>query len=133
VHDPYLDRHGYYERQAQYGKKGLGVGYFLEGDELPATAFDVADLLRDLPGMHVTAAGGTKRIVSGRWCSPDLYLDGVFIGTAGSRKAEDFLPPASAIAAVEAYPGMTAPPPNVAISSSSGGCGVIMFWTGLRR
>jgi hypothetical protein len=136
VHDPYLERRGYYQRKIQYGREGIGFGYFLEGNELPATAFDVADLLRDLPGMHVTAAGGTKRIVSGRWCPPDFYLDGVFVGTAGSRGTEELLPPASAIAALEVYPGMVAPPGGMRAAGSlsmGGGCGVVMLWTGIRR
>ena len=124
VIDPYLEHQGYYDRKAIYGIKGSGWGRFLDGDQLRRTAARVPDLLQGVPGIHVQAAGGTNVIIAGRWCPPTIYLDGVRVGGGD---IEDL--PASAIVAVEVYAGLIGPLGPF----DSNGCGVVIFWTGIRR
>jgi hypothetical protein len=107
VFNPYLERLGYYDREVRYGREGLGLGTFLDGDKLRPTAARVVDLLRDVPGIRIVSAGGTKAYVGGRWssCRPDIFVNGTFVGRSGSDNAEEALPAAAAVAAIEVYPG----------------------------
>jgi 5-hydroxyisourate hydrolase-like protein (transthyretin family) len=131
--DPYLEKRGYYDRKVLFGRQGEGSGIFLDGDALRRTASEATDLLRDVPGIHVVAAGGTKYHVAGRWagCPPDMFVDGTFVGRAGSEKAREAMPPAADVEAIEVYPGMSAPVQYLRFMSE--GCGVVLFWTGIRR
>ena len=107
VFSPYLEMERYYDRKARYGIKGMGFGVFLDGDKLRPGAFGLADLIGDVPGVHLVAAGGNRVVVHLRGgCVPTIFLDGTFMGTGASEDVEDGLPPASDVAAIEVYPGM---------------------------
>ena len=124
MRDPRLEFMDYYERKAIYGKEGMGFAHFLDGEELERRiAFSVLDLLRDLPGIRVRAAGGRKLVVTGRrGCRPAFYLDGTRVRVPVD---EMILP--SAIVAIEVYPGIVSP-----VEYLGSRCGVVVVWTGIR-
>ena len=129
--NPLLESKGYYDREAQYGREGSGFGTFLDGDKLWPGASRVVDLLKDVPGIRIAHAGGTKAYVAGRGgCPPDIFVNGTFIGRSGSRGAEEALPLASSVAGIEVYAGGVAPAEYLRFGSS--GCGVIVLWIGIR-
>ena len=121
VFDPHLQTEGYYDRKARYGRRGTGFGIFLDGDKLRPTAFQVPDLLRGVPGLRIQAAGGTSVLIGGRLCAPNDKRPAL----------QDVLPPATAVAAVEVYPGTTAPMRYMRFGWE--GCGVVAIWTGMRQ
>jgi hypothetical protein len=131
--NPLLESKGYYDREAQYGREGAGFGIFLDGKKLRPGASRFVDLLIDVPGIRIAYAGGTKAYVAGRWssCRPDMFVDGVFVGESGTDKAEEALPPAADVAAIEVYAGMVVPAQYLKFGSK--GCGVVVLWTGIRR
>ena len=131
VFDPHLQAEGYYDRETRYGREGLGSGIFLDGDKLRPTASQVADLLGDVPGLRVRAAGGTKQVIDGRLCPPNVFVDGTFVGRGNTDQAEEAMPPAVAVAAIEVYPGIVAPVRYIRFGSE--GCGVVLIWTGVRH
>lgn len=120
--DARLAAWGYYDRKHAYGRGGLGFGHFLEGESLGPTAFTAGDVLREVPGMRVSGAGGWKVSLtcrSGR--TPRLYVDG-----APARYDLDEIPMADVVA-MEVYPGNTTP------AEYNGDPCVIAIWTGVRR
>lgn len=122
VIDPYLERKGYYDRDAIYGRRGIGFGYFLDGDKLNPAAFDPSDLVLGAPGVWLTGMGGTQTILTGRLgCHMRVYLDGVLV-----RGDLDEWITTQEIVAVEVYPD-----PMLG-SLRYGGCAAV-FWTGIRR
>ncbi len=133
VFNPYLENVGYYDREASYGREGSGFGIFLDGDQLRPTGMRVVDLLRDVPGLRVAHAGGFKEFITGRWpgCRPDMYVNGTFVGKSGSDGAEDALPPAVSVAAIEVYAGGVVPAQYLRFGSEA--CGVVSIWIGVRR
>lgn len=121
--DARLERWGYYERKGIYGK--MGFAHLLEGEQLTTGAFTVSDLLREVRGMRVSAAGGRKVAVTCRsGIRPTIYLDGARF-RAG---LDDLSFPVSSIVAIEVYPGRVVP---LQYSSSGRGC-VVAVWTGIR-
>ena len=129
--NPLLEVRGYYDREAQYGREGLGFATFLDGDKLRPGASRVVDLLREVPGIHTVAAGGTKEFIGGRMgCRPEIFVNGTWVGPSGSDKAEDALPPATAVAAVEVY--VRGVVPAQYLRFGSGICGVVAIWIGMR-
>ena len=124
--DPRLEFMGYYERKATYGKEGRGFGHFLDGEQLERRiAFSVLDLLRDLPGIHVRAAGGRKLGVTGRRGCVSFFLDGAPLVMGG---IDDMIIP-SATVAIEVYPGGVVPAEYLSLRSV---CAVVAVWTGIR-
>jgi hypothetical protein len=131
VFNPYLESQGYYDREAQYSREGIGFAIFLDGKKLRPGASRFVDLLRDVPGIRIVSGGGTKAYVAGRWgCPPDIFVNGTFVGRSGP-PSEDALPPAADIAAIEVYPGVEAPAKYLRFGTLD--CGVIVLWTGIRR
>lgn len=133
VFSRYLESQGYYDREAHYGRAGSGFGIFLDGDKLRPTAARVVDLVRDVPGIRIEHGGGTKEFIGGRWasCRPDVFVNGAFVGKSGSDNAEEALPPATSVAAIEVYPGGVAPAQYLKFGSR--GCGVVVIWIGVKR
>lgn len=126
--DVRLSNWGYYDRKETYGKEGMGFGHFLDGEALRPTATRVSDLMRDLPGIRVSGAGGRRVGVTGRrGCTPVFYLD----GTRVVGGIEDMTIP-SDIVAIEVYPGSVVPMEYLVANPSSSSCGVVAVWTGLR-
>jgi hypothetical protein len=58
------------------------------------------------------------------WCSPALYVDGVYIPYA--LPVDDYVP-VTTIKAVEVYRGLTTP---VRFRPAGDQCGALVFWTG---
>ena len=144
VFNPYLQTEGYYDRKAIYGRKGLGVGTFLDGDKLRLAASQPGDLLSAVPGLRLRdyfdpRTGARTVMIGGRVCYPSIFVDGTFVGTGDQVGApndkrpalQDVLPPATAVAAVEVYPGTTAPMRYMRFGWE--GCGVVAIWTGMRQ
>jgi hypothetical protein len=130
IFNPLLEAKGYYDREARYGRLE-GFGIFLDGDKLRPGAMRVVDLVRDVPSVHVVAAGGTKEFIAGRMnCTPDIFVNGVYVGTSGSVKAEDAMPPAAAVAAIEVYTRSVVPAEYLRFGA--GLCGAVVIWIGIR-
>jgi hypothetical protein len=132
VFNPILETKGYYDREARYGLKGLGFGTFLDGDKLRPGAARVVDLVKDVPGIHVLYAGETKAFIGGRFgCRPDIFVNGTWVGSSGSDNAEEALPPAAAVAAIEVYTRGVVPAEYLRVAS--GACGAVVIWIGIKR
>lgn len=123
----------YYDRRKEWGKEGLGFGYFLEGEEL-RNATRVSDLVGRVPGVWVQAVGGTRRSVVMRGpytiqqvdrCVPTVFVDGEQAGTGTD--IDDLVSPAE-VAAIEVYPGISKPPEL----EKGQLCGAVVIWTGGR-
>lgn len=120
--DPRLERWQYYERKRAYE----GFARFLEGEAVRPTALTVSDLLRDVPGIKVSGAGGKQVVVEGRsrpmgrrGCT--YYLDGAKFPVPNL----DGMVSPSDIVAIEVYAGLVAP-----LEYGGKGC-VIAVWTGI--
>ncbi|GBD31844.1 hypothetical protein HRbin33_00805 [bacterium HR33] len=131
---------GFYRRRAE------GVGDFLVREEIERVqAFRVTDVLRHLPSFAVRpnpayGVPGTKDtreyivqarrpvgIVPGTECPPNVFLDGMYVGTARDFDLDSHLDP-HFIEAIEAYDG----PAKIPVEFSVGGggvCGAIAIWT----
>jgi hypothetical protein len=137
-----LENSGYFDRRETYGKEGLGLGEFLERDEIQRdNPSRVSDVLRMVRGVRVEGAGGINQRITlraqrgGARCVPPVYLDGA---PAATGEDIDELVSPYALAAVEVYPGLSVPAEfwrsarTVTPQGVSEGqqCGVIALWTG---
>jgi len=140
-----LHTRGFYERRREWGREGSGFGHFLDREEVERrNALQVADLLRDFPGVRVESRGGrrpgeiTLRAVTsisdfGLRCSPVIFLDGSPVATGAPERPEarnpgvhiDELVSMADVIGVELYPGLSQP-----ARFMRGNCGVIVLWTG---
>lgn len=123
---------GYYEREEVWGREGLGLGHFLDREDIQRTnPFKVTDAVRLLRGVHVEGAGGrgqmitfrTVRRMSERACVPPVFIDGVRAATGADI---DDLVAIADVVAIEVYPGLKVP----AEFATGDGCGVVAVWTG---
>jgi hypothetical protein len=129
----HLETTGYYERQEIYGLEGLGIGLFMEREEIRRTnPSRVSDVLQMVRGVRVRGAGGMRQVITmraqgslgstGGRCIPQVFVDGAPAGTGAD--IDQLLSPWS-LAAIEIYPGLTRPARYM-----RGRCGVIVLWTG---
>lgn len=123
---------GYYERKQWYGREGLGMGEFLDQEEIRGThPSQVSDVLRTVRGVWVQGAGGRRQTItlrargSGGRCIPQVYVDRAPAATGAN--IDDLVSPWS-VAAIEVYPGLTVPAEFLGIGTTA--CGVIVLWTG---
>lgn len=131
--DPRLEFEGYYDRKTTYGSEGMGVGLFLESEEIMrGSPLRVSDVLRTLPGVRVHGDRAGRQVITfrghfklGGRCTPRVFVNGAPIAT-GADIDELVLP--SSLAAIEVYPGLTKPGEFM----TSSFCGVIAVWTGYR-
>ena len=124
----------YGKRRAQWGdlegfarrsRRGMG-GYFMSREDIEARRLTtVTDLLRTVPGVHVTPKGSFGGEVTLRGnCAPAVYID----GTLAADPDVDMLMDASDLGAVEVYQGAGQTP--VEYSARAGGtCGAILLWS----
>jgi hypothetical protein len=137
-----LENAGYFERRDTYGPRGLGLGEFMEREEIQLhNPSRVSDVLRMVRGVRVEGAGGLDQTITlrghagGGRCIPPVYLDGSPVATG--RTIDELVSPYS-LAAVEVYPGLSVPAEFWRSMTSgdpeeTGGwapCGAIALWTG---
>lgn len=142
-----LGNAGFYEREQRYGQEGLGLGEFLEQEEIRSTSpTHVSDVLRAVRGVWVQAAGGARQVITLRGhgsiygtdgrCVPQVYVDGAPAATGAD--IDDLVSPWS-LAGVEVYPGLSVPQEfwrDVRSRDAKGAtvqgqaCGAIVLWTG---
>ena len=129
-----LENAGYFERKKTYGRRGLGLGEFLEREEIRShNPSRVSDVMRMVRGVRVEGAGGMDQTITlrgqganpGGRCIPPVYLNGA--PTATGRDIDQVLSPWS-LAAVEVYPGLSVPAKFWRDTGAR--CGVIVLWTG---
>ena len=129
---------GFYEREAAWGRNGLGMGHFLGPAQLRemSRASRVSDYLRGLAGVYVGGGTGRKQVVEMRSttsilrnrCTPSIYLDGQLIRFADS---VDDVVSAMDVSAIEVYPGGTNKPAQFSHMQDDL-CGSVVIWTGGR-
>lgn len=126
--DARLERRGYYDRRARYGKRGNGMGFatFLEAEDIRDSALDIEDVLRDISGIHVTWRGRQAIVTGRKGCRVSLFIDGTRVRNSSP---SEWVSPSSVVA-VEVYPGHMVPLEYVTLEPP---CGAISIWTGARR
>ncbi len=129
-----LDIAGYYERKETWGRQGLGMGHFLEKEEIDRTnPSRVSDVVRNLRGVQILSAGGLRQVITLRghgWrsdgrCIPAVFVDGAPAATGAN--IDQLLSPWS-LAAIEVYPGLSVPAEF--IGGGQPPCGALALWTG---
>ncbi|HSJ23657.1 MAG TPA: TonB-dependent receptor plug domain-containing protein [Longimicrobiales bacterium] len=124
---------GYYERIER--QQRLGIGHVLTRDRIEErAALDVADLLRELPGVHVVQ--GMRQVQSILFrggargeCVPRVYLNGILQnrgGAAGDLAAVDETVRPYDLEGLEVYRGVSEMPAEYYDDTR---CGVILLWT----
>jgi hypothetical protein len=114
-------------------RKGSGWGQFLDEDDLSRrNAVFVSDLLRSMPGVHVTQGGFRGRVLmrgqgARALCNPSLFVDGMRMQD-GAASLEQIVS-AEDIRGIEVYTRTAGMPPQFEVY----GCGSIVIWTGRRR
>lgn len=130
----HLEIAGFYDRQQRYGPKGLGLGQFLDQEQIRETnPSQVSDVLRNLRGVWVVGAGGRRQRITFRGhglsedgrCVPEVFLNGTRVGTGAD--IDEVVVPWS-LAAVEVYTGLSMPAEFMRMGNHA--CGVIALWTG---
>lgn len=126
--DPRLERRGYYDRRARYGKRGSGMGFatFLEAEDIRDSALDVEDAIRDVSGIDVSWRGRQAVITGRRGCRVRLFIDGTRVGNSSP---SEWVAPSSVVA-IEIYPGQMVPVEYLTLGRP---CGVVAIWTGPRK
>ncbi|MDX1646316.1 MAG: carboxypeptidase regulatory-like domain-containing protein [Longimicrobiales bacterium] len=125
-----------------------GLGRFVTPADIEDSAARTsADLLRGIPGVHVTLPGGglyayqgeVVRLVSNNdYCAPTIYLDGTRLSPdLTSQMAFDEIAPLQVVDAIEVYRRPAEIPVEYGQTGSgssygSGPCGVIVIWTKTR-
>lgn len=125
-----------------------GLGRFITPAEIEkSSARTAADLLRGIPGVHITRPGGALQAHQGEmvrlvsqndYCAPTVYLDGARMSPQmTSQTAFDVLAPLQSIDAIEVYRRPAEVPIEYGMTASGasygeGPCGVIVVWTKTR-
>jgi hypothetical protein len=127
-----LETAGYYRRKETYGTRGLGVGHFLEREQIRDTnPARVSDVVRMIPGVLVEGAGSRRQVIRlrssgiGGRCIPVVFVDGAPVATG--RDIDELLSPWS-LAAIEVYPGLVTAPEFM--NAGDAPCGAVALWTG---
>lgn len=136
---PWLDRVGFYERRK------LGLGHFIERDDIVKRApRKLTDLFRGIAGVRVVTvphvsdlelrAGGADsfgmRGAGNLRCRPPIFLDGLLVShskveISGRYDLDSILP--TDIEAIEVYASASQVPPQYGGAHSA--CGVVLLWT----
>jgi len=114
---------GFYER------RDLGFGHFITADEIADRApMKITDMLRMVPGIHVTATNPDESHVRirGNSCWPSVWIDGT---PANSAEFDlDWVTP-SDIAGIEIYSSIATVPAQFVDRLGPILCGTIVVWT----
>ncbi|MEO5588995.1 MAG: TonB-dependent receptor [Gemmatimonadaceae bacterium] len=136
-----LDRTGFSERRR------TGAGRYLTVTDIARRpAITASDIFRSMPGIKIGFASDTMetdmtpigdvessfpvdrkllmRGISGNWCAPDLYLDGLRIPALGADDLDGWISPSN-IAGIEIYFEAAVP---AEYRQGRTGCGVILIW-----
>ncbi|MBI5601577.1 MAG: carboxypeptidase regulatory-like domain-containing protein [Gemmatimonadetes bacterium] len=129
-------------------RRRSGAGTYLTAQQIARRgAFSTSDLFRSMRGMRIGYDYDTletdgnpdalaemnqlsdKRIlmrgISGNWCEPALWFDGILIPELSAYALDGWVPP-DRLAAIEIYSEATVPPQFQRLRS---GCGAVLFWT----
>ncbi|NNF13251.1 MAG: TonB-dependent receptor plug domain-containing protein [Gemmatimonadetes bacterium] len=125
-----------------------GLGRFITPAQIErSSARTAADLLRGVPGVHITRPGGAINAFQGEmvrmvsqndYCAPTIFLDGARIApNMTSDTPLDALAPLQTIDAIEVYRRPSEVPIEYGMTSSGnntgrGPCGVLVIWTKTR-
>jgi hypothetical protein len=132
-------RRGRFDRRMQpfYERRERGSGDFFTRSEIEErNPMEFTDLLRGVSGVVLTRNENfsvqirfTRAMLGGgAGCtSPQIYLDGTFIGAAGEFIDLDNLVRPDQLEGVEVYKGPSQVPPQFNTTGSA--CGVIVLWT----
>jgi hypothetical protein len=138
-------------RTAFEARRRRGLGEFLDETQIERmNPQQVADLLRDMPGIDVLSAGtfGRRVLMRGRaagmFCIPAVFVDGLRFYTGGQRPGSttdymeytgtadlEYVVNPRDVKAIEVYPRDAGVP--VEFDDPNDGCGSIVIWTGARR
>jgi hypothetical protein len=138
-------------RAAFEARRTRGLGEFLDETQIERmNPQQVADLLRDMPGIDILTAGTFGRRVmmrgraAGMFCVPAVFVDGLRFYTGGQRPGTttDFMEYTGTadleyvvnprdVKAIEVYPRDAGIP--VEFDDPNDGCGSIVIWTGARK
>lgn len=114
---------GFYERRDR------GFGRFISGDDiLKRDPVQLTDMLRSVPGIHVSSPGigdASVRIRSNT-CAPLVWIDGM--AASAAEFDLDALAPMS-IAGIEIYSGIASVPGEFTIPFGRTSCGTILIWS----
>lgn len=114
-----------------------GIGrYLLPADIERRHLLATSELFRNTPGMRMEGPNGFEgsfqmRGPSGNWCSPAMFIDGLFMGTLTPDELDTWMRPHN-IAGIEIYAGAVpvqyqATPAEFA-GRSTPACGSILIW-----
>lgn len=125
-----------------------GLGRFITPADIEkSSARTAADLLRGIPGVHITRPGGALASYQGEmvrmvsqndYCAPTIYLDGARIAPNMTTDTPlDQLAPLQTIDAIEIYRRPSEVPIEYGMTASGnaggrGPCGVLVIWTRTR-
>lgn len=125
-----------------------GLGRFITPADIErSSARTAADLLRGIPGVHITQPGGglasfqgemVRMVSQNDYCAPTIYLDGARIAPNMTTDTPlDQLAPLQTIDAIEIYRRPSEVPIEYGMTSSGnaggrGPCGVLVIWTKTR-
>ncbi len=125
-----------------------GLGRFITPAQIErSSARTAADLLRGIPGVHITNPGGSlasfqgdmvRMVSQNDYCAPTIYLDGARIAPNMTTNTPlDALAPLGTIDAIEVYRRPSEVPIEYGMTSSGnaggrGPCGVLVIWTKTR-
>lgn len=110
-------------------RRDRGFGRFITGDEIrKRDPLELTDLLRTIPGIHVSASGlGDARVrIRSNQCAPLVWLDGM--AAAAAEFDLDALAPMS-IAGIEIYSGIATVPAEFVMPFGRTPCGTIIIWS----
>jgi Carboxypeptidase regulatory-like domain len=112
-------------------RKQMGMGYFMEGNQINRDALSFSDVMRVAPGLRIspTGDGRTYTIQDARNATGgcvNYYVDNTPWQTMTPGDIDDFVRP-SEIVAVEVYHGSETPPQFTQPGQS--GCATIVVWT----
>jgi len=119
-------------------RRASGLGNFISRAEIERrNPAHTSDLLRTLPGVHLSGSGrGSRPVIdlgrgAGRDCVTQIFLDGMLMnrrigGTVPDVRLDDLVSPAS-IEGIEVYNGLSTIPPEFLTDDAP--CGVVAVWT----
>lgn len=116
-----------FNRRRERGEK-MGIGHFIYGEELERVAGPPSDLLRMVPGVHVSRGGrGGGQVIHMRGgCVPAVYIDGSQINRFSRGESLDSYVDVFSIEGIEVYRGMQQPGGRFLDRT---GCGLVLVWT----
>lgn len=99
--------------------RGLRIGYDYDTLETDGNPDALAEL-NQLSDRRILMRG-----ISGNWCEPALWFDGILMPELSAYALDGFVPP-ERLAAIEIYSEATVPPQ---FQRTRSGCGAVLFWT----